>query len=694
MNRLSYSAIVVVALVTSLSSVGSAAQYSIRDLGDLGPDGSAGNALNNRGEVVGQAASYYAQTHAFIYSHGKIHELSVLQGGNSWAYGINDKGHVVGQTLVSSGNNRYEHAFLDFSDLGAIIGATNSGAEDINDSGDVVGTADSGAYWYSKGQLHYLDANNEYGSYASGINNRGDIVGGIEMSDGSRHAFIYTAADSQLTDIETLGGPSSDATDVNDNGVFVGTSDLDNVGNAAAFMWKHGTMVPLQSLGGNGVSANAINNNGVIVGFSADGTNKARAAIWDSTGLITDLNTLLPPGSGWVLQFANDINDWGQITGQGTHNGRTHAFLMTPPLRVQLADVHNTPLVNCSTKVVKVNNDPPAYTEHQIGTFVTNGKGWLEIPSDSLTLDDSVKFEIQVKSEPAVKHTAVLGTMYTIYLDNCQFDSLGNMSIPILADDADQVVLDHTTIAWDLLVSIEWDASEAYLTSTETGFQKASNYLYDVSDGQMRFDTIMILDSKTHWGDADLQIYANNVQWAQASPAGVYDAAGDKHLFLPRVFYGDSATARSHSVQSGFERIWNFLRTIDRGCMSWAITLWGSWMNTKSGTARRMSAIPVTVLQSTTTGSWMINITILAPVILSTQAKCPPQQIIRRPAVRTTNNIEHMECRAGITSDQSSRVHIRVAPFLCRYIAPAIVRRYRQALRLSSAPTTTLPKRR
>ncbi len=45
---------------------------------------------------------------------------------------------------------------------------------------------------------------------------------------------------------------------------------------------------------------------------------------------MTDLNTLIPPNSGWILTEARGINDAGQITGTGTINGETHAFLLTP----------------------------------------------------------------------------------------------------------------------------------------------------------------------------------------------------------------------------------------------------------------------------------------------------------------------------------------------------------------------------
>lgn len=43
---------------------------------------------------------------------------------------------------------------------------------------------------------------------------------------------------------------------------------------------------------------------------------------------MTDLNSLLPAGSGWVLGQATAINDLGQIVGFGSINGQTHAFLL------------------------------------------------------------------------------------------------------------------------------------------------------------------------------------------------------------------------------------------------------------------------------------------------------------------------------------------------------------------------------
>jgi probable HAF family extracellular repeat protein len=46
---------------------------------------------------------------------------------------------------------------------------------------------------------------------------------------------------------------------------------------------------------------------------------------------LTDLNSLIPADSGWILNSATAINNKGQIVGFGINpNGVQHAFLPTP----------------------------------------------------------------------------------------------------------------------------------------------------------------------------------------------------------------------------------------------------------------------------------------------------------------------------------------------------------------------------
>jgi hypothetical protein len=66
-----------------------------------------------------------------------------------------------------------------------------------------------------------------------------------------------------------------------------------------------------------------------IIGESSVPGGVLHACIWQKGGL-QDLNNLIRDNSGWVLNHASSINTSGVISGLGTINGATHAFLLTP----------------------------------------------------------------------------------------------------------------------------------------------------------------------------------------------------------------------------------------------------------------------------------------------------------------------------------------------------------------------------
>ncbi len=82
--------------------------------------------------------------------------------------------------------------------------------------------------------------------------------------------------------------------------------------------------------GDNETIATGINASGQVVGSSRR-SGPARAFVW-SDGLMSDLNSLIPPDSGWVLRSAAAINDADQIVGWGLHNGADRGFLLTPTI--------------------------------------------------------------------------------------------------------------------------------------------------------------------------------------------------------------------------------------------------------------------------------------------------------------------------------------------------------------------------
>ena len=90
-------------------------------------------------------------------------------------------------------------------------------------------------------------------------------------------------------------------------------------------------MLDLGTLGGTTSGADGINASGQVVGWARMPTQEAHAFLWEGPTGMLDINTLISPGSGWLLNFALGVNDNGLIAGRGiAPDGQTHGFLLTP----------------------------------------------------------------------------------------------------------------------------------------------------------------------------------------------------------------------------------------------------------------------------------------------------------------------------------------------------------------------------
>ncbi len=286
---------------------------SVVDLGTLGGNESSAFGVNDRGQVVGCAANAVPdsfgfcfgvpqQSRAFFWQDRGMKDLGTLGGPDALAELVNDRGQVAGWSLTDSTVNAItgvptQHPFL-----------WENGK--MRDLGTIGGTA------------VYL---------VNGLNNRGQIVGGMNVAgDQSFHPFLWDG--SALRDLGTFGGDWGSADSINEFGDVVGWTLM--AGNQAshAFLWRKGVLTDLGTVNGDPSStAFVVNSERQVVGATQDDNFAyVHAFLWEK-GSITDLNTLIPADSGVQLMAAVGLNERGEIVAQGVlSDGDLHAFLLIP----------------------------------------------------------------------------------------------------------------------------------------------------------------------------------------------------------------------------------------------------------------------------------------------------------------------------------------------------------------------------
>jgi probable HAF family extracellular repeat protein len=199
-------------------------------------------AINNAGQIVGWSGSTSGPI-AFLLSGGATTDLGTLGGRDSFAYAINDRAEIVGDSATA------------FPTLAVPFPPTH-------------------AFLYASGAMTDLGTLGGTYSAARSINNRGEIAGHAATADAQMHAFVH--ANGVMKDLGTLGGATSLAFGINDAGWVVGRSLAPGDVEWRAFLHADGAMHDINALlqndlGGDKIDiAYAINDRGQIAATSCD----------------------------------------------------------------------------------------------------------------------------------------------------------------------------------------------------------------------------------------------------------------------------------------------------------------------------------------------------------------------------------------------------------------------------------------
>ncbi len=222
--------------------------------------------------------------------------------------------------------------------LAPIPGETTSEATAINLYGDVCGDCgEQGTLWRYNAQPTPLAPffGGNLPSHPTGINDKGQICCWIRDVNGQVHSVLYDQG--KVTPIDALtSGIDTVAFGLNNKGAVVGYGTIRSASTlqvyAHGFLWQAGatptTVVDLGDLGGGSTVADGVNNQGVVVGVSGLVTKRGQKGIlhgFEYRDLkMRDIGSIATGQNS----FAHAINDNFAIVGQaGAASGHERAFL-------------------------------------------------------------------------------------------------------------------------------------------------------------------------------------------------------------------------------------------------------------------------------------------------------------------------------------------------------------------------------
>jgi probable HAF family extracellular repeat protein len=334
------------------------AGYTNLDVGALGTGSTLATDLNDRGVVVGGSETATG-VHAFVWSRGRLIDLTPPGSVFSGALGISDRDQVLHQWFDPAAGAQRAALWRHGRSTAIDTGPGDTVALALNERGEVLLY---GALW-RRGLVEPIAAPAGFSLITSHLGDRGHVVGGVvpDPGPGGGHptpatGFVWRRGvltevvpqppqrsirqsiavndagqalfdaygpavlwdGARIVELGSLGGPTTSTfgTDLDDRTQVVGSSTTAS-GDTHAFLWDDGRITDLHPVAGVASSAQVINDRGVVAGHV-----EGRGTVTWTCGHMVDVGV-----SGTPIA----INERGQIASWvGTPTGATHTVLSTP----------------------------------------------------------------------------------------------------------------------------------------------------------------------------------------------------------------------------------------------------------------------------------------------------------------------------------------------------------------------------
>ena len=199
--------------------------------------------IDDRGRIVGDASPGpsvgFPGATGYLLADGKYRRIAFPGAVFTQAFGVNNRGQVVGEYLDRNGvfhGYRWQHGRFTSYDG---PGGDSAAITDINDRGDMVGAYRPDPADPSTGIRGFLLRDSRYTTFAAqdlatlpfDINNRGQVAGTTSNDPQllELHGFLLAkGADRSATLIDVPGAPSTSVFGLDDHGRLIGVYENPN----------------------------------------------------------------------------------------------------------------------------------------------------------------------------------------------------------------------------------------------------------------------------------------------------------------------------------------------------------------------------------------------------------------------------------------------------------------------------------